>query len=192
MTSLNDSPDSQSRRILLASNRKNILHFTSPFSKSDPIRVTDMPILPFQEAVSLDSRLSMVLPASKDSLETTVSLLTKYKQLDHFGYERKGVWHIGLGNRSSLRVDPKAETALITGHGQPRTVLVPGSLTDFTREYVTQQSQKYDGRMFGQVGFNYGAHVRGQRYTPGRWPILSISKQFSSVLTSSSPRAPFP
>jgi salicylate synthetase len=28
--------------------------------------------------------------------------------------------------------------------------------------------------MFGQVGFNYGAHVRGQSYTPGRWPILSI------------------
>jgi salicylate synthetase len=28
--------------------------------------------------------------------------------------------------------------------------------------------------MFGHVGFNYGAHVRDQSYTPGRWPILSI------------------
>jgi salicylate synthetase len=28
--------------------------------------------------------------------------------------------------------------------------------------------------MFGHVGFNYGAHVGEQSYTPGRWPILSI------------------
>jgi salicylate synthetase len=119
----------------------------------------------------------MVLPACKDSLETTVILLTKFKNLDHFGYERKGVWHIGIGSWSSLRVDPKGETAVITGQGMSRNVVIPGSLTDFTRDFVTQQSQQYDGKIFGQVGFNFGAHVRGQSYTPGRWPILSVSKQ---------------
>jgi hypothetical protein len=182
MATLNHSSDSQSGRILfLSSNRKNTLHFTSPFNKLDSIK---MPTLPSVGVPPLAPRLLMALPACKDSLETTVILLTKFKNSDHSGYERKGVWHIGIGSRSSLRVDPKGETAVITGQGKSRNVVIPGSLTDFTRDYVTQQSQQYDGKIFGQVGFNYGAHVRGQSYTPGRWPILSISKQPTLVLNS--------
>ena len=122
-------------------------------------------------------RLAVALPACKDGLETTVILLKKYKSLDHFAYERKDVWHIGLGSRSSLRADPKGETAWISGQGKERNCLIPGSLTDFVKNFVTEQSQQHEGRLFGQVGFNYGAHVRGQPYTPGRWPILSISKE---------------
>ncbi|KAI9037718.1 uncharacterized protein KD926_000059 [Aspergillus affinis] len=29
-------------------------------------------------------------------------------------------------------------------------------------------------KVFGQVGFEYGAHVRGEAYKPGKWPLLSL------------------
>ena len=38
----------------------------------------------------------MVLPASKDRFESTVSLLTRYNSRDHFAYERGDTWHLGL------------------------------------------------------------------------------------------------
>lgn len=167
-------PDSQTKRILLSSNRENMLHFAPPSSKTNFPQVSDMPVIPFEDASPQLLRVAVVLPACKDRLETTVSLLNKYKRLEYFAYERKNVWHVGLGSRTSLRVDPKGETALIYGQGKERHCLIPGSLTDFAKNFVAEQSQQHEGKMFGQVGFNYGAHVRRQPYTPGRWPMLTI------------------
>jgi salicylate synthetase len=179
-------PDSQTKRVLLSSSRNNILHFTSPSRKTSLVPSSNVPITPFTSPKGTPSpvpRLVVVLPASTDGLETTVVLLKKYKSLDHYAYERKDVWHIGLGSRCSLRVDPTGKKACISGHGKERNCHIPGFLTDFVRNFVKEQSEQYEGRMFGQVGFNYGAHVRGQSYTPGRWPILSISKQSNFCLS---------
>jgi salicylate synthetase len=73
-------------------------------------------------------------------LESTFSLLTKYKNLDHFAYERKDVWHIGLGSRYSLQVDPRGKTVLKTGQWGQEDCPIVGSLTDFVRDFMDDQS----------------------------------------------------
>lgn len=126
-------------------------------------------------------RLAVVLPAPKDRLETTVNLLTKYNNQDHFAYERGDTWHLGLDSHASLSVDPKGETAFIDRHGKKEVFRVNGSWTDVIRNFVSEHSEQHDGKMFGQVGFNYGAHVRGQFYTPGKWPILNIMVPITEI-----------
>jgi salicylate synthetase len=171
--------DSQTAEMLLSSTRENILRYTSPSPScmAGMPQVTEIPTIPSLPI----PRVTVVLPASADRLGETVSLLNKYKRLDYFGYERKDIWYIGLGSLASLRVDPKGEKALIYVQGKERNCTIPGSLTDFARDFVTEQSEHHEGKIFGQVGFNYGAHVRGQKYTPGRWPILSMSKKDISL-----------
>lgn len=166
-----DLPDSRSKRVPLSPRRENIIQSLSPDCKVDSNQSSNKSL---KDTAMLVPRLVAVLPGCKDRLESTVSLLTKYKNLDHFVYERKDVWHIGLGSRSSLQVDPRGKTALMTGQGRQEECPIAGSLTDFVRDFIEDQSLRHEGRIFGQVGFNYGAHVREQSYTPGRWPILSM------------------
>ena len=166
-----DPPDSRSKRVPLSPKKENNIQFSTPDCKANSNQSSNKFL---KDTAKLVPRLVAVLPGCKDRLESTVGLLIKYKDLDHFAYERKDVWHIGLGSRSSLQVDPRGKSALITGQGRQEECPIVGSLTDFVRDFIEDQSLRHEGKTFGQVGFNYGAHVRDQSYTPGRWPILSI------------------
>lgn len=166
-----DLPDSRSKRAPLSPKKENIIPFSTPECKAYSNQFSNKSL---KDTTKLVPRLVTVLPGCKDRLESIVSLLTKYKDLDHFAYERKDVWHIGLGSRSSLQVDPRGKTALMTGQGRQEECPIFGSLTDFVRDFIEDQSVRHEGKIFGQVGFNYGAHARDQSYSPGRWPILSI------------------
>jgi salicylate synthetase len=166
-----DLPDSRSKRVPLSPKKENIIQSSTSECKANSNQNSNKSL---KDTARLVPRLVAVLPGCKDRLESTVSLLTKYKNLDHFAYERKDVWHIGIGSRSSLQVDPRAKTALMTIQGRQEECPIVGSLTDFVRDFIEDQSLRHEGKLFGQVGFNYGAHVREQSYTPGRWPILSM------------------
>lgn len=166
-----DLPDSRSKIVPLSPKKESIIQFSTPESKANSNQSSNKSL---KDTAKLVPRLVTVLPRCNDRLESTVSLLTKYKNLDDFAYERKDVWHIGLGSRSSLQVDPRGKTALKTGQGRQEECSIVGSLTDFVRDFTEDQSQRHEGKIFGQVGFSYGAHVREQSYTPGRWPMLSI------------------
>jgi salicylate synthetase len=166
-----DLPDSRSKRVPLSPKKENIIPFSTPECKAYSNQFSNKSL---KDTAKLVPRLVTVLPGCKDRLESTVSLLTKYKNLDHFAYERQDVWHIGLGSRSSLQVDPRGKIALMTGQGRQEECPIIGSLTDFVRDFIEDQSLRHEGKIFGQVGFNYGAHARDQSYIPGRWPILSI------------------
>ncbi|KAE8450972.1 hypothetical protein EG329_005412 [Mollisiaceae sp. DMI_Dod_QoI] len=122
----------------------------------------------------------VIIPPGHDSLQTVASLLAKYQSGDYFAYEREGVWHIGLSNHASLRVDPQGKTATIDDSGNQDVFSITGPLSELARKFTSEHLQP-DGKMFGQAGFNYGAHVRGQTYSPGRWPILSLMIPITEV-----------
>ncbi len=166
-----DLTDSRSKRVPLSPKKEKIIQYSTAEYKANSNQTLNKPL---KDTPKLVPRLVTVLPGCRDRLESTVSLLTKYKNIDHFAYERKDFWHIGLGSRSSLQVDPTGQAALMTGQGRQEELPIVGSLTDFVRDFIEDQSQRHEGKIFGQVGFNYGAHIREQSYTPGRWPMLSI------------------
>jgi salicylate synthetase len=105
-----------------------------------------------------------------DHLEVVASLLTKYSNQDYFAYERGDVWHVGLGSHASLRINPSGEVALIKREGKEDVIPITEPLEDVARNFASEFER--GGKMFGHVGFNYGAHVRGQSYFPGRWDLM--------------------
>ena len=54
-------------------------------------------------------------------------------------------------------------------------------IADIAREFVSQYS-KPSRKIYGHVGFNYVAYIRGQAYHPGRWPLLSLMDPRSGVI----------
>lgn len=118
-------------------------------------------------------RLVVYLPGRSDRLETTVGLLAQHRNQDHYAYERGDTWHVGLGSHASFRVDPSGKTAIADRQGKKEIRQVTEDLTDLAREFCAEHS-KHEEKIFGQVGFNYGSHVRGQKYTCGKWPIVSL------------------
>lgn len=121
-------------------------------------------------------RTSITFPSRGDALERVVALIARHRQDDYFAYEREEDWFIGLGNQKTLLIDSKGETVtVITGSkGKEISRLVTGcAVSDITREFVVE-NLKSGSKIFGQAGFNYAAHIRGQNFIPGQWPILSM------------------
>lgn len=108
-----------------------------------------------------------------NSLELVVALLSSYKNNDYFAYERGEVWHLGIGSCASLMVDAKGNDAVWEIKGQRESRPLHGPITEVARKFVSEYSD-LGGRIFGQVGFNYASHIRGQPYTPGKWPLLTL------------------
>jgi hypothetical protein len=91
MASFSQISTSQPKKILFFSpDRENILNLPPPCYKQNSTRSSNMPSMVSAPVVL---RLVTIFPAAKDSLEATVSLLRQYKNVDHFAYEREGVWH---------------------------------------------------------------------------------------------------
>ncbi|KAJ5247890.1 hypothetical protein N7468_002873 [Penicillium chermesinum] len=47
------------------------------------------------------------------------------------------------------------------------------SITDVMREFVSEGT-KAGYKIFGLVGFNFAAKIRGQHFTPGSWPLIAL------------------
>ncbi|KAM4057423.1 chorismate binding enzyme [Hirsutella rhossiliensis] len=116
---------------------------------------------------------SIALPGSADPLEATVALLNSYRDDDYYAYEHGDTWYIGLRSHASLVVDPDGRAVTrFDQHGGQQTYPANEPLGDIARAFAAEHSTR--GKMFGQVGFNYSAHISGQAYIPGRWPMLSL------------------
>ncbi|KJZ77587.1 hypothetical protein HIM_02764 [Hirsutella minnesotensis 3608] len=116
---------------------------------------------------------TVALDASTEPLGVVVALLSAHLHKDYYAYEIHDTWYIGLGNYATLIVDPdgKAATKIEQG-GTPEKVPITTSLNAVARAFVSENA--VHGKIFGQVGFNYSAHVAGQSYNPGKWPMLSL------------------
>lgn len=137
--------------------------------------------LPYKMA-QLHTTFSLTLD-HVDALETVFTLLRhhSHKHDDYYAYERGEFWHMGLGSQATLLIDSQGQTAAICADGKREIRLVNGrSLADIAREFISQYS-KPSGKIYGQAGFNYAAHIRGQVYNPGQWPLLSLMVPRSEV-----------
>ncbi|KAM0330205.1 hypothetical protein ACHAQA_004379 [Verticillium albo-atrum] len=105
-------------------------------------------------------------------LERAASLISTLGTRDYYTYERQGQWHIGIGSRATLTVDPSGQNASTTTSKGTKTLPITSSLADAARNFVRDYSE--GGRVFGFVGFNYAAHTRDLAFHAGRWPLLSL------------------
>lgn len=121
-----------------------------------------------------------VSPSHRNLLETAVALLTNYKSDDYFAYERGETWHIGIGSHASLLVDSVGKSALEYTEGEQVSYPVQESLATIARKFIARHSNN-GGKTFGYVGFNYAAHIRGQEYNPGEWPLLALIVPITEV-----------
>ncbi|KAF7589000.1 hypothetical protein BBP40_004931 [Aspergillus hancockii] len=115
----------------------------------------------------------MVLPGPEDPLEAVVTLLTHHKERSHYVYERHETWYVGMDSFVSLVVNPNGKKlSRYIRNEEEKTVPITQPLPIIAREFISEYSTY--GKIFGQVAFNYSAHVYGQPYIPGRWPLLSL------------------
>ncbi|KAE8385483.1 ADC synthase [Aspergillus alliaceus] len=112
-------------------------------------------------------------PGKADILETVCIVLEKHKDGDYYAYEREDNWHIGIGCHSSLLVDSEGKTVTVCDGSIQKVFQVHGAIEDFARTFASEHT-KYGRKIFGQVGFNYAAHIRGIPYNAGKWPLLSM------------------
>lgn len=109
-----------------------------------------------------------------DPLAVTVGLLMSYRTSDYYAYEVEATWHVGIHHYASLVVDSDGKYA----HKQVAhcdKVCVPVQdqpLNDIAKSFCMEYSKH--GKIFGQVAFNFTAHIAGQSYIPGSWPLLNL------------------
>ncbi|KAJ5686159.1 hypothetical protein N7536_008778 [Penicillium majusculum] len=122
----------------------------------------------------MSSQMSITFTSQANVLETVVEVLSNHKTDDYYAYERGEYWYIGIGSRSSLVIDSQGQTVTVNSEsGQASRSINGTSIADTAREFTTNHL-KSGFRIFGQVGFNYAAHILGQEYTPGNWPLLAL------------------
>jgi salicylate synthetase len=116
----------------------------------------------------------LVLPGPKDCLQLAVGLVAHRRDGDYWIYEHKDTWYVGLHSQVSLVIDCTG-SRVTTYHqgGQEESRDVGKPLNDVAREFIAQYSRP-GVKIFGQVAFNYNAHITGQAYNPGTWPLLSL------------------
>ncbi|PLB51561.1 putative salicylate synthetase [Aspergillus steynii IBT 23096] len=116
----------------------------------------------------------IALPGPKDCLETVVGLLARHRESDYWTYEHKDTWYVGIRNQVSLVVDCVGKKAtIIDRDGKEESQDVSEPLNDVARKFIAQYTVP-GVKIFGQVAFNYHAHIAGQAYNPGTWPLLLL------------------
>ncbi|KAL7661288.1 hypothetical protein ACMYSQ_000706 [Aspergillus niger] len=132
------------------------------------------------------TQISVTLSShSSDLLKPVMSVLESHDGSEYYVYERKDCWHIGLGSYRSLIVDSSGENMTISASGEPsRHYPVKKALSDLAREFL-RDNWNHTSKVYGHVGFNYAAHIRGLNYTPGQWPLLALMIPCIEVLIES-------
>ncbi|KJJ34078.1 salicylate synthetase [Aspergillus flavus AF70] len=112
-------------------------------------------------------------PGPPDALQRVATVLSKLKSDDYYAYERTGVWYLGIGNRSSVTIDPEGWKATFSTNGKDEVRSIDGGVTDVVREY-TSANEDCGTRIYGYVGFSYALLLRGISHTTGEWPMLTL------------------
>ncbi|KAK7214648.1 hypothetical protein V2G26_002651 [Clonostachys chloroleuca] len=111
----------------------------------------------------------------KGTLEATAKILRSSSE-DHYAYERENIWFAGIGHKASFTLAPDGKTSTVsTGTNTVTTDTSPDVtvLTDTITTFI-QQHNAANQKLFGFVGFNYSAYIRGIKFAPGRWPLVNI------------------
>ncbi|KAJ5349999.1 hypothetical protein N7541_007726 [Penicillium brevicompactum] len=108
------------------------------------------------------------------ALRIVSEILKRYQHEDHYAYQREDHWYLGLGNYASLIVDSKGDTCSLNTQSSKTSFPIDSfSISTTVREFLIGHAGDGD-KVFGQVGFNYAAYIRGQSFNPGKWPLLSL------------------
>ena len=129
----------------------------------------------FASAIMTRSETTIINPGnSRDPLEVTLGLLMTYKTSDYFAYEVEGTWHVGIHRYASLVIDSQGKEAYkqVTNGSRVCVPVQNQSLNDIAKAFCLEYSKH--GKIFGQVAFNFSAHIAGQFYIPGNWPLLNL------------------
>ncbi|HAK0820312.1 TPA: salicylate synthase [Salmonella enterica] len=118
------------------------------------------------------TELRLNLPADR-TLAAIVSLIRQNPTEDYYVYERPPCWYVGLGKRASLTLSPDGSQAITESEEGCQTVPVTASLAHYARQFRAQHASTGQ-RVFGMVGFNYAACIRGIAFPAGEWPLLSL------------------
>ncbi|GFN19190.1 hypothetical protein AtubIFM54640_007132 [Aspergillus tubingensis] len=132
------------------------------------------------------TRISITLSSpSSNLLKPVISVLERHSGSEYYVYERKDCWHIGLGFHRSLIIDSSGENITTSVAGEPSHHFpVKQPLPDIAREFL-HEYWNHTTKVYGHVGFNYAAHIRGLNYTPGQWPLLALMIPRMEVLIDS-------
>ncbi|CAH0025684.1 unnamed protein product [Clonostachys rhizophaga] len=108
----------------------------------------------------------------KRTLEATAKILRSSSD-DHYAYERDGVWFAGIGHKASLTLAPDGKTTTVSTGTNTVTTDTGPDFTDTVTTFI-QQHHAADQKVFGFVGFNYSAYIRGMKFAPGKWPLVNL------------------
>lgn len=78
-------------------------------------------------------------------------------------------------------VDAQGETATTVVDGKRDVSLINITLSDIARKFIKEQQGRLV-KIHGYVGFNYAAHIGGQPYKIGEWPLLSLMVPRTEVI----------
>ncbi|KFG84161.1 salicylate synthetase [Metarhizium anisopliae] len=108
-----------------------------------------------------------------NTIQVVCAILDAFNKSDYYAYERGDCWHIGIGSRASLHLDPTGKFVTLSAAEESSTRKVSPSFSDAAKSFVSKYSNPGE-KVFGFVSFNYAFHVRGLHYSPGRWPLVSL------------------
>lgn len=124
--------------------------------------------------VSPDDGYTIPLDMSPDaSLEAVAKILVAYAGQSVYAYERESTWHVGVDSQASLTIDPSGETATIETDTGRSSTRINGETKKFIETFTSRYAQD-GGIIFGQISFNYYAHIVGVKFKPGSWPLVSL------------------
>ncbi|KAI1124963.1 putative salicylate synthetase [Nemania abortiva] len=115
------------------------------------------------------------------TLDNLLILLSAYKGGDYYAYEREESWHVGVGSRASLILNPIGDNVTIFTAEKKQSLDVTSNFTEIARQFISDYS-KPGSKVFGQVGFNYAARIRGLDFRPGCWPLVSLMVPETEIL----------
>ncbi|QLH62592.1 salicylate synthase [Serratia symbiotica] len=115
----------------------------------------------------------LTLPADQ-TLAAIVSLIRQNAGENYFVYERAPRWYIGLGKKAQLTISPDGSQAMIESAQGTASAAIKTSLATCARQFTAQYAAQGQ-RVFGMAGFNYAAKIRNLAFTPGSWPLLSLT-----------------
>ncbi|KAI9037186.1 putative salicylate synthetase [Aspergillus affinis] len=131
----------------------------------------------------IEPNKSITFPAPEDPLDAVVAILSHQKSKNHYIYEREETWYIGLDSYASLIVSSNgAQLTRSFRNEDEQAFSITEPLPVLARDFISDYSSH--SNIFGHVGFNYSAHVFGQPYVPGQWPLLSLMVPCTQVAVS--------
>lgn len=119
--------------------------------------------------------MRLTLPAGL-ALHAIVQILHQSKEDDYYVYERPPCWYVALGQQASMSIDASGtQVRVVSATGTHcRPIMDAETPADIARRFLAEHAP-HAARVFGEAGFHYALRTRGHPFTPGNWPLLTLT-----------------